>query len=347
MNQRAPETRSYRILGVLALLHAAALIALLALVYSGPDSYYPSLARVWVVVTLLWLVWPVLLAVHRGRSALLFMKIMVPAALIYTPSYYLWQLEAPSALGLEFRFTAHSAWHYWTAYRAGRVDAERDLRAGKLAIEAYGFGAGAGSYVTLFRERFQVDVIAVAQCLVNDRIVGHASGYNAVTEAEIERRFGPGAMEAAREEGAKLDREYYARERGPQNGLARHVSSLGPAAPVVLHSLSVYPAEALTDGRIAEEQLRRLVHAIEAQVSAIVPPEAEAFQLTVLGTVSPNAPPTAAISDNGGLQKTIYERVRKSVKDLPDVRSTSEFMYDLSFVNADGTATSSPIASAD
>lgn len=346
MDSRAPETRRYRFLGVLALLHAAALIALFGLVYST-DSYNQGIARVWAVVTALWLVWPVVLALHRGRSALLFLKIMLPAALIYTPSYYLWQLEAPGAFGLEFRLTPSSSWHYWTAYRAGRADAERDLRAGTLAIETYGFGGGAGSYVALFRERFQVDVKAVAGCLVNDTIIGHASGYNAVTEAEIARRFGPGAMEAAREEGAKLDRERDARERGPQDDLARHVSSLRPDAHVVLHSLSVYPAAALTDGRIADGQLARLVHAIEANVSAIIPPEAEAFELTVLGTLTPDAPPTALTTDNGGLQQAISERIGKSLKNLPDVRSASELMFDLRFVNADRKGTSSPIASAD
>ena len=346
MNPRAAETRSYRILGVLALLHAAALIGLFELVYST-DSYNRGVARVWAVLTALWLAWPVVLALHRGRSALLFIKIALPAALIFTPSCYVWQLEAPGAFGVEFRMTPASAWQYWTAYRAGRADAERDVSAGKLTIEAYGFGAGGGSYVALFRERFQAEVNVVAGCLVDDTIIGHASGYNAVTEAEIERRFGRGAVKAAHERGAKLDRERYAQERGPQTGLARQVSSLRADAHVVLHSLSVYPAEALTDGRIAEEQLNRLVHAIEAHVSAIVPPDPEAFELTVLGTVSPDAPPTVVASDNGGLQQAIDARIATSLKNLPNVRSRSEFSYHLSFVNADRTATHTPIASAD
>jgi hypothetical protein len=345
MNSCALERRSYRILGVLALLHAAALVGLYEFVYTD-DAYSQSLARVWVVATALWLVWPLILLLRRGRSVRLFTTIAVPAALIYTPSFYLCQLEAPGAFGLEFRMTPSSAWHYWTAYRKGRADAEQDLRAGKLAIEVYGFGAGAGSYVALFRERFQAEVYAVAGCLVNDTIIGHAAGYNAVNEAEIERRFGKGAVEAAHEQGAKLDRERNARERGPQNGLARRVSSLAPEAHVVLHSLSVYPAEALSDGRVEQEQLSRLVHAIEAHVSAIVPLEAEAFELLFLGTLTPDRPPTVTTSSNGGLPQAIRDRVDKSVKNLPDARARAEVSYQLSFVNADRAHESTPIASA-
>lgn len=243
--------------------------------------------------------------------------------------------------------TPHSAWTYWTGCRAGRADAERDVRAGTLAIEAYGFGAGAGSYVRLFRDRFQVEVRAVAGCLVDDTIIGHVSGYNAVTEAEIERRFGRGAMEAAQEEGARLDRELYARRREPQDAFARQVSTLSPQGHVVLHSFSIYPAEAGTDGRIAEDQRSRLVQAIEEHVAAIVPPQPDAFELTVYCTVTPHARPRAITSGNGGLSQAIDKRISENLKKLPDIRSTAEVSYHLSFVDAARTPPSTPIASAD
>lgn len=214
-----------------------------------------------------------------------------------------------------------------------------------LTIEAYGFGAGSGSYVGLVRERFQAEVNVVAGCSVSDTIAGHASGYNSLAKAEIERRFGQGAMEAAYEDGAKLDRERDALSRQPQTEFARRASSLRPEAHVVLHSLSIYPAEAVSDGRIAQEQLSRLIHAIEAQVAAIVPLEPEAFELTVFVSVTPGAPPTAAASDNGGLQQAISDRVSQSMKKLPDVRSTADLSCRLSFVDAARTPTSGTIAS--
>jgi len=85
---------------------------------------------------------------------------------------------------------------YWT----GRADAERDTRAGRLVIERFGLLFGEGDYVTILRQRYQIEMKTVAGCLVDDEIVGHAVGYNEIMKAEIERRFGPGLLERVREE---------------------------------------------------------------------------------------------------------------------------------------------------
>ena len=94
--------------------------------------------------------------------------------------------------------------HSASAYQTGRTDAERDIRANRLAIEVFGMpGPWFTDYAKLLAKKYDIELRTVAGCVVDSKIVGHARGYNEVSEAEITRRFGPDVLENARAEARK------------------------------------------------------------------------------------------------------------------------------------------------
>jgi hypothetical protein len=89
----------------------------------------------------------------------------------------------------------------YASYRQGKANALRDIEANILAVETYGFGMnGDGGRSHLLRERYNIETRIVAGCIVNEKIVGHAKGYNEVSRAEIERRFGKDIWDKVRQE---------------------------------------------------------------------------------------------------------------------------------------------------
>jgi hypothetical protein len=77
------------------------------------------------------------------------------------------------------------------AYRAGRADAQRDLRRNYFAVEIYGREpVYAEEYSKHAERRYGIHVKRVAGCIVDEDILGHAKGYNEISEPEIHRRFG-------------------------------------------------------------------------------------------------------------------------------------------------------------
>lgn len=77
------------------------------------------------------------------------------------------------------------------SYRQGKADAMRDINANILATEVYGFGASKDSeWGRLLKQRYAIEQRVVAGCIVNEKITGHAKGYNEVSHQEIERRLG-------------------------------------------------------------------------------------------------------------------------------------------------------------
>lgn len=83
-----------------------------------------------------------------------------------------------------------------SAEERGRLDALQDIRTGRLASETFGKPAFyREEYHRLLKKRFGIDYKIVAGCLVDDRIVGHAAGYNEVMHAEILARFGADVFE--------------------------------------------------------------------------------------------------------------------------------------------------------
>lgn len=78
-----------------------------------------------------------------------------------------------------------------SAYQAGRGDAEKDLRSGRLIVEIYGFPLkGEAEYAQLLKDRYQIELKRVASDIVDAKAIGHEKGYNEISIAEVKRRFG-------------------------------------------------------------------------------------------------------------------------------------------------------------
>lgn len=87
------------------------------------------------------------------------------------------------------------------AYRAGRADATRDVARGYFAAEEFGRTASVawqGDYAKIAEQRFGIHVKTVAGCIVDEQIVGHAKGYNEISEPAIKRKFGRDVLVDAR-----------------------------------------------------------------------------------------------------------------------------------------------------
>src|SRR5437879_5045089 len=143
-----------------------------------------------------WLVWPVVLLVHPGRP---WRRVLIPLGAGYL-FYLLWgrvQSRGLNELGLNMRgtlgedsgfvdLTPHDLAWYAIAYGRGWVDAKRDARAGRLILEAYGFGTMTPSTPNFCAlpqadvERCGIYFNHVTGCVVNTWILGHARSYNRV-----------------------------------------------------------------------------------------------------------------------------------------------------------------------
>jgi len=91
-----------------------------------------------------------------------------------------------------------------SAYTAGRADAERDLQAGRLVVEDFGFPRkGQEEYAGILQRRYHIEVRHVAGDIVDLKAYGHAYGYNDVSKPEIKRRFNDDVLEKAETEAAQ------------------------------------------------------------------------------------------------------------------------------------------------
>lgn len=83
-----------------------------------------------------------------------------------------------------------------SAYKAGRAEAMKDVKENRLIIEVSGLPAPwSGEYTKYLADRYHIQLKTVAGCIVDSRIVGHERGYNEISVAEIESRFGHGFLE--------------------------------------------------------------------------------------------------------------------------------------------------------
>ena len=99
MKSRGPEVRWYFILACCAILHAAFILYALKGVMPVrlPDWWYYH--ETWVALASLWLLWPVVLGLHRGRSWWSFSLAMLISLLLLLPSIGFYRLVAPEAFG--------------------------------------------------------------------------------------------------------------------------------------------------------------------------------------------------------------------------------------------------------
>ncbi len=93
------------------------------------------------------------------------------------------------------------------AFLLGKTAATRELAEGKLALETYGLPpVSRRAYMDLLKQRHGIQLRAVAACIVNSSITGHARGFNEIMLAEIEKRFGPDALTKALADAEQISR---------------------------------------------------------------------------------------------------------------------------------------------
>lgn len=85
----------------------------------------------------------------------------------------------------------------------GRLAAERDIRDGSLILRTYGIASSGSRYSQLLRDRLGVRTQVAAECLVDPEKMAETLAYNAIMEAEIERRFGARLLEELRREATR------------------------------------------------------------------------------------------------------------------------------------------------
>lgn len=227
MKATPSQVRVHRILGCLAVLHA--MLVAVPLLTGAYDAIW--FWWFWVVLATLWFFWPLVLAVHPGRSLL---RIVVPLILAY-PGYFVWSGGYSNVLVrafhleesyLGFDLSPHSMLPYAFAYGVGWADAKKDAKAGRLILESFGFGTftpGAPNFSDSARQQYGIELNQVAGCVVNERIMGHAKGYNDVMMKEIKRRCGIAVITEAEKEDARWLQSY---EDGKEAGRAEALSEL-------------------------------------------------------------------------------------------------------------------------
>lgn len=213
--------RLHWILGSLAVLHAVVLSWWNLLVYDLAKIPLAT-GSLWVGVATLWLLWPVVLALHSERSFVRFfvpLGVAVPFLLFRVPfggaapvqEYLVMAPVYVFGLPPGVYLSPWSIRDYINATRTGRADARKDLHSGQLAIETHSLPMkGEREYAEILRQRYQIELRRIAgDTDVTEKVLGHAKGYNEISEAEIKRRFGDEALKAAEEEATKHYDEAY------------------------------------------------------------------------------------------------------------------------------------------
>jgi hypothetical protein len=207
MREVTPSNRRvHRILRASTILYA---LALLVLVHSG---VFVGMVGVRLLVWLmtLWLLWPIALLLYPAGSVTRIGVPVVVSLVLLWPLVDTYRVYAPytflgAPVGIEL--SCGDLRDYFASRREGRAAAEQDIRAGVLAIEEWGLPMPQ-RYDQLLRERFNVEVRQTfGDVNVPATVMGHAKGYNDVSQAEIARRFGAHALEEAEDQAWK---EYHA-----------------------------------------------------------------------------------------------------------------------------------------
>jgi hypothetical protein len=209
-----------------------------------------------------------------------------------------------------------SLWHYYHAYYAGRNEARKDVAAGVLIIEEAGFGAGAGPYVQILRDRYRVEVRGIAQCIVDDSILGHLAGYNAISEPEINRLIGSEKIEAAREEGHRIAQAQFEAAERRRKDLAKRFSIFPNDARIRLESVSPYTRDGLDLPPAVENDLGDFVRAVERFVMQRIPEDSPAFELHISANLARSSPPKYQTSASLSAPRPVYDSIYKEIDSL-------------------------------
>ncbi len=73
----------------------------------------------------------------------------------------------------------------------GQADARRDLSNGVMMVKSAGLpGPSWDEYAHLLKERCNVELLPIAGCIVSDGLLAYLRGYNEVSRAAIQQKFG-------------------------------------------------------------------------------------------------------------------------------------------------------------
>ena len=103
----------------------------------------------------------------------------------------------PIHLGQQVRVYAHPQ----SPYLNGRAVAQMDVQRGRLRVRTYGLPAPWLSlYSSKLLRQYQIELCPVAGDLVEPELIENVKGYNEISEAEIDRRYGPGLLDRVAKE---------------------------------------------------------------------------------------------------------------------------------------------------
>ncbi len=88
-----------------------------------------------------------------------------------------------------------------TPVSSGKAEAQRDVAQGKLRLLGYGLPAPwASEFNRILKDRYGIEHVYVAGCVVTDEIIQHTNAYNAVSMEAAKRKFGNDIFEKAERE---------------------------------------------------------------------------------------------------------------------------------------------------
>jgi hypothetical protein len=87
---------------------------------------------------------------------------------------------------------------------SGRLEARRDIRAGRLALKMWGLRMAGGVYETVLEHRYGIQCRTVAGCIVAPQQMAGWNAYNDEMRSEIARRYGDDALDKTWDEARLL-----------------------------------------------------------------------------------------------------------------------------------------------
>ena len=215
MTRDHPLARIHRLLGCLAVAYTTLVVVLLfTLAHAGIDHGW--ILRLWLGLATLCLFWPIVLVFHPGRS---FARVLLPCLFLYalstiaSPRLSLWLNPKLQQFGFPagFELSPNAVVQYAIGYLAGRAQARQEIRSGKVVLEGYGFGfmaPAAPPFSESMYKRYHVERRPLAGSAPNQWVLGHATGHNIVSVAELVRVYGPGLTKEAEDAEQYLRSEY-------------------------------------------------------------------------------------------------------------------------------------------
>ena len=199
MNTDSKRCRIYRALCIAAIVHAAVSLAMVFLVSS--QGTWIWLPRLWVGLTTLWFFWPIIIALHAGRTArLAYLSTVASAVLLVLPIHGYLTLFAPSVLISENgpqSFHPYDVGLYLAGFVNGSLESIRCSRVRAVRVEGYGLGFNAPGMPPLADEaarKYNIKQEPIAGCVIDSYIHGHAVGWNAISARVLKRRHGADIM---------------------------------------------------------------------------------------------------------------------------------------------------------